>query len=64
MSPVNLWKCQRCGHDEADHLELQTIPLARLKDLVADEVNKGGKCNVEGCDCEQFKAALPEEKKE
>ena len=62
MSPVSLWKCQRCGHDQADHLGLQTIPVAKVRKLVADDVNEGGKCNVEGCDCKQFQAALPEKK--
>jgi hypothetical protein len=55
----DLWKCQRCGHDEADHLGVQTLPLAKIKSRLLpdpDPVSESGKCNVEGCDCIHFQS--------
>jgi hypothetical protein len=55
---VSLWKCQRCGHEEADHLGVQTLPVAKVKSrLVPDVVNESGKCHVDGCDCREFQGA-------
>jgi len=60
---VSLWKCQRCGHEEADHLGVQTLPVAKVKSrlvpdaVIADAVDESGKCHVEGCDCRQFQGA-------
>jgi hypothetical protein len=69
MSPANvsLWKCQRCGHDEADHLgSVPTIPVAKMRSrLVPEEIvvneNESGKCHVAGCDCKQFQAAVTQD---
>jgi hypothetical protein len=60
MSPdyASLWICQRCGHEEADHMDVQTLPVAKVRSrLVPDTVDESGKCHVAGCDCKQFQAA-------